>query len=248
METQNVTELLKKEFIHRCQKNESYSLRAYARYLNVDHSLLAKILRGQKLLSKKMAYEVGGKLGLSSSKVQELFEVSKKVHESQMIQEDVFILISDWLHFALLELLKTEGFKYSPKAVARKLGITALEASAVFERLERLGFVDVQEDQSIKLKKPNNNWFNYQGTTEARKILQKELLAKSIEAVDQVEFGKRANSSLTIAIDPKDLPKLKKHIQHFIDETDAFSEKTPKKKEVYQLCVSLFPLTQDLTH
>jgi plasmid maintenance system antidote protein VapI/Mn-dependent DtxR family transcriptional regulator len=248
METQNITDILKKEFINRCQRNESYSLRAYARYLNVDHSLLAKILKGEKTLSKKMAYQIGEKLGLSATRIQELFETSTQVSQSQQIREDVFIVISDWHHFAILELIKTDNFKYSPKAIARTFGITSIEVEQAFERLQRLGFLEFNDDHSVVLTKPNNKWFNHQETNIARKIMQKQLLKKAIESVDNIDFSQRANSSLTIAINPKDIPKFKKYIQNFMDGTDNLSESIKtKKKEVYQLCVAFFPLTLEET-
>ncbi len=243
METQVITETLKKEFINRCQRNESYSLRAYARYLHVDHSLLAKILRGQKPLSKKMAYQVGEKLGLSSTQIQNLFENSSKNEQSQQITEDVFIMMSDWYHFAILELTKTKNFIFSPRKIASTLDITTMEVEQAFERLQRLGFLVINEDQSVELKKPNNNWFNHQETSAARKIMQKQLLKKAIKAVDNVDFSQRVNSSLTISIGPKDISKFKKLIQEFVDKTDSVSESIKTKKEdVYQLCVALYPL------
>ena len=101
METQNVTETLKNEFIARCQRNESYSLRAYAKYLNVDHSLLTKIFRGQRALSPKMAFQVGEKIGLTSTKIRELIDTTAQKNLSKQIQEDVFIILS----LSLIEIL-----------------------------------------------------------------------------------------------------------------------------------------------
>lgn len=242
METQNVTELIRKEFLLRCQKNESYSLRAFARHLNVDHSLLAKIIRGQKDLSKKMAFQVGEKLGMTSSEVLKVIENSQKIVDSQLIEEDIFNMISDWIHFAALELIKIEGFSYSPKLIAKTFGIPIIEVKLAFERLVRLGFIEIS-DKKVTLKKSNNNWFNHERTSEARRIMQKQFLKKAIDAVDTVDFKNRVNSSLTIALDPKVIPKFKKHIQAFVDESDRLSEKSLNKKEVYQLCVAFYPLT-----
>ena len=243
METQKLTEILKKEFIGRCQRNEKYSLRSYARNLNIDHSLLAKILKNQKNLSKKMAFLVGQKLGLSSTLIQEMMEVNQDINQSHQISEDVFIMMSDWYHFAILELVKTDKFKYSPKSIAKTFGVTLFEIEQAFCRLQRLGFLIVNKDHSVTLMKPNNNWFNHKETNEARKIMQKQFLKKALESIDGVEFSKRANYSLTISLNNKDLSRFKKHILKFVDEVDREAEKINQKKEIYQLCVALFPLT-----
>ncbi len=244
METQFITEALKKEFINRCQRNEGYSLRAFARQLNVDHSLLAKILRGQKPLSKKMSFLVGEKIGLSSTQIQNLFESSREEQQSHRISEDVFIMMSDWYHFAILELVKTKNFTYSSNRLAKILSISTMEVEQAFERLQRLEFLILNKDNSVKLTKPNNNWYNHKETNDARKIMQKQFLRKAIESVDNVDFSQRANSSLTLSISSRDIPKYKKIIQDFMDETDAFAESIKTKKEdVYQLCVAFYPLT-----
>lgn len=243
-----MVEAVKKEFIVRSQKNESYSMRAYARSLQVDHSLLAKILRGDKSISKKMALQIGEKIGLSTSRIQEMMSETAEFHPSQQINEDVFIVMSDWYHFAILELMKTNKFKPSIKSIANSLSISPAETELAIERLMRLGFVQADEKGKLILAKPNNNWFDHEQTNSARKIMQKQFLKKAIEAVDEVEFAKRANSSLTLAISPKDLPKLKKHIQSFLDEVDEMEEKSiNRKEEVYQICVALFPLTTQET-
>lgn len=194
-------------------------------------------------MSKKMAVEVGIRLGMTASEVAKLMEESTESFKSQQVKEDVFLLISDWLHFAVLELIKTEGFRYRPKAVARRFATTAIEIEMVFERLARLGFLEVSENGKVTLLRPNNNWFNHEGTTEARKIMQKQLLKKASEAIDNVDFSERSNSALTVAVNPKDIPKFKKHIQEFLDETDQLIERTAGRKEVYQICVAFFPLT-----
>jgi uncharacterized protein (TIGR02147 family) len=246
METQNILDVLKQEFIARCQRNESYSLRAYARFLHVDHSLLAKILKGQKDLSKKMSFQVGEKLNLSSSEIQKMLELKSKKFSSEQLKEDVFIAISDWYHFAILELIKTDHFSYNPKKISKRLGVSLMEIEQAFERLVRLQFIEISKDHRVILKKVNNNWFNHKDTNQARRLLQKNLLKKAMESIDKTPFDYRANSSLTIAINNNDLPKFKNHIQKFINSTGAITDKiTTKKREVYQLCVAFFPLTHE---
>ena len=51
---------------------------------------------------------------------------------------DKFSVISEWYHYAILELTYVSGFKADYKWIARKLSITVEEAKVAIERLIRL--------------------------------------------------------------------------------------------------------------
>lgn len=75
MGTQNMILFLKNEYAARCARNPGYSMRAFALYLQVDHSLLAKIFRGERNISKNMSFKVGEKLGLTVENIAAMIEV-----------------------------------------------------------------------------------------------------------------------------------------------------------------------------
>lgn len=77
MNTHSMVLFLKQEYAARVERKPGYSMRAYALYLQVDHSLLAKIFRGERNLSKNMSFKVGEKLGLSAETVQEKISAPK---------------------------------------------------------------------------------------------------------------------------------------------------------------------------
>lgn len=162
--------------------------------------------------------------------------------EYELLKEDEFLVISDWHHFALLELAKTKGFRLEPSYIGSRLGIPVLEASRAVERLKRLGFLQIQGEK-FQLQKPNNTWLDYEKTSSARKNLQRKLLAQSTEAIESLGFDRREHSSLVFAVDPKILPILKKKMTEFRRSIDKYSEEVGGATEVYSLCVSLFPLS-----
>jgi len=63
---------LQAEFLHRCRKNAKYSLRAFARFLEVDPSLLSKIFRQERAISEKLFKQFAEKLKLSPEQISEL--------------------------------------------------------------------------------------------------------------------------------------------------------------------------------
>jgi hypothetical protein len=48
-------------------------------------------------------------------------------------------MISDWYHFAILDLTRLDDFQPEPAWVSRKLGLTVSEVKIAVERLLRLG-------------------------------------------------------------------------------------------------------------
>src|SRR5258708_1196779 len=67
----NFRDALRTDFFARRQRNARYSLRAFARFLGVDHSTLSQILRSRRSLSPVMVSRLGRKLGLDATFVAE---------------------------------------------------------------------------------------------------------------------------------------------------------------------------------
>ena len=75
-------------------------------------------------------------------------------------------------------------------------------------------------------------------------MLQKNLRKKAIKSLENDPIHTRSMTSMTMAIDPKKIKQAKELIDEFEINLSEFLEHG-KKKEVYQLCISLFPLKGD---
>ena len=136
MENETIKNIIQQEFVKRCRNNESYSLRAFARSLGVDQSLLSKILRGKRAITQKLALTICSTLGIESEKVKQVFnEEQGSELNYKMIAEDIFAMISDWYHYAILELIKIKDFSSNVKWIANTLSITPSEVQIAIERL-----------------------------------------------------------------------------------------------------------------
>ena len=237
---------IQREFIERCRKNPAYSLRAFAKYLDINQSFLSKLLKGQRAVTEDLAAAVGPKLGLKPAQVKALFSTGTASMPGFLsLSDDEFELLSEWHHFAIIELSKTEGFQFDSQKISHRLGIHVEEVRDAIERLQRLNFIQVKEGM-IKVLSPNTTWTNTTKTSEARKKFQRSLLEKSIDAIDHVPFERRENGSVTVAINTKRLPEFKEKLKEMRKELAAFFQADDEKNldEVYQLTVSFFPLTK----
>jgi transcriptional regulator with XRE-family HTH domain len=240
-------EILLEEFNKRCHRNPKYSLRAFARSIRVDPSLLSKFFKGERGLSKKTIFRLGQAVNVPFSQISQVKELQVKANnnvEYKQIDEEFFEPISDWYYFAILELLQVKGRKVTPRWIAMQLGITAAQVHFAMERLESLGCTKQDAENSWTVTQPNQKWSTQAFTSESRKQLQKQFLSKAIEAIDACPFEKRENSSLTLAMDKNLIPTLKKKIQAFKQEVLQLASDSKNYNSVYQLNLALFPLAE----
>lgn len=239
--------LLQQEFVKRCRKNPKYSLRAFARSLGIEASPLSAILRGKRPLTKKTQKKLGLALGLSLNELERFKNATDTVAVNyQQLTLDNYALISDWYHYAILELTRIESFRPDLKYIAKTLNISQTEAHIAVERLQRLGLLETSEDGNWLDTTPNSYATNINGdlTSPASKKLQRQVLEMSLNALEDLPTEVRNHTSMTMAIDPADLPVAKEMIKKFRRELCVFLERNQNPKSVYQLAVSLYPLTK----
>ena len=160
---------------------------------------------------------------------------------------DMFHIVSDWYCFAILNLAETENFKWDPQLIARRLGLSKLEVHVALERLQRVGLV-VREPalpgRPSRLKVSNDFIMSQSGVpSEAIRSYHRQILNKALQSIEMQSLDERDLSGIGLAIDPNDLPSIKKDISEF-QEKIAAKYKRGKKSEVYHLEMALFRLTE----
>ena len=245
---------LQNELASRCSRNPNYSLRSFAKLLDVSPSALSALLSAKRPITHKMKERLGLKLGLS---LPDLKKLKSKPHGNtkpnadstdnesfQQITIDSFAVISEPYHYGLLELMKTEGFKWDPKWLAHRLKVTVSEINIAMERLERVGLLE--RDEKGKLYDPTTGFSTdiREGlSSHAQRRFQERSLEQAISAVQVVPVHLRDNTSMTMAMNAKDLPKAKRMIKEFRRQFCSQIESNPSLDEVYQLTISFVPLT-----
>lgn len=238
------------EFARRCKKNESYSLRAFAKFLNLDPSRLSKILKGQRPISKKLAIEIGPRLNLSLNEI--IFYLEKEKGKTEKVDTDFkeisidhFEIITDPLHYSILEALKFNDFNYTKTYLCKKLKKPMQEISDAVERLQRVKLLEIL---------PTGEWIDCSEgfsthvisdliTSSAHKRYQQLILEKAIDTLYSVDITQRDHSSMMMATNKKKVLAAKEMIKNFRRELCIFLEDTNEKDTIYQLGTALFPLS-----
>lgn len=261
---------LKNELTSRIDKNSRYSLRAFSKALEIDIGALSQIISGKRLLSLKKAKKIIEKLDLEiiekdkflkalanehklkkkSRLNPELRKIAKESSSNKVSSKnlaiDQFAVISNWYHYAILELTQVDDFKYNESFIAKRLNISQIEVKLAIERLIKLELLELQNGKLIRTDGQIITSDRHL-TSAAHKKRQKQILEKSIFALENISIDKRNHTAMTIAIDPKLIPQAKEKINLFINELSEFLE-SGQKKNVYELTVNLFSLEKETTY
>jgi uncharacterized protein (TIGR02147 family) len=245
---------LSAELTRRIQKNPRYSMRRFAQALGLSHTVLSLVLSGKRPLSKKAANQVSDFFGLDAEKREALIanrksESPKKVTRADQYQQislDTFSVISDWYHFAILSLLDIGGSKIEARWISVRLGISEIEAKLAIERLLRLGLLERVTEGSRKGEWKAGKPLDVKNTssTLATRKFHRQLLERAVESMEHDAYELRELSSMTMAIDPAQVPYAREKIRIFRDELTAQLEKRGQPKQVYNLNIQLFPLSK----
>ncbi len=259
--TKNYRTLLRDELEVRCSRNARYSLRAFARDLGVTSSRLSEVLRGRYGISREAAILIAKRLDWSESETAYFCDLVDAEHarskkkkaeakarvettpgEYQQLTLDSFQVISDWYHYAILELTLIETFQSDTAWIAKRLGISDHVALAAIERLKRL---DLLEEKNGRLRATDGFTASPSGIpSDAIKKFHRQLLEKTLSSIYLQSVEERDLSHLILAVNKDQIPEAKEEIKKFRRAFDARFTKTAKRDEVYCLGISFFRLQE----
>lgn len=240
---------LQEELALRCRRNSAYSLRSFAKSLDVSPSFLSKILNGQRRVTASTFEKITTYLKLDARVIksfQKNGKVARLADNYHHLQLEYFKIISDWYHYALLELTYVKGFKNSPEWIASKLGISINQAKSAMERLINLNLLELKDGKLCPTSGGNTTTKN-EFTDFAFKKMQDELLKKAVHSLWNEDLGRRDHTSICMAIHPDDIPEVKKRLAKMRREICEYLERPQQKTrtQVYNLSLSFFSLSKE---
>jgi len=244
------TNLMIKKFKESQLKNPAWSQRAFAQKLGISSGALSEMMKGKRNISPKIKKKIAMVLQLSPTEQLDFFEetlpqaLRPQKQDYYKLTTDQFHLISDWWHFAILNLIKTKGFKPNNRWIAERLGLTEKIVFEAWERLFRLGHLK-RENGKVVRQFPRLETSDDLLDLSIRKahVEDTHLIERSI-----LDLGvtTRDHRSMTIVMNKKNIKKAKELIRLFEDQFSEQIEPQGKDlgEEVYRLAISFFPLTK----
>lgn len=243
--------LLQTELARRCSGNARYSLRAFALDVGVDHSTLSQLLRERRPLTERTIRLIGRRLKLADEVIEAFVAREKLLGDSasaalvqiRQLTGDAASVVTDPSHYTILELLRLRDFKPDSRWIARAIGLSVDEVNMALSRLLRLGLLEMTG---------SGRWVDRSGDAAAsldgfamvaiQQFMQR-VGALRARATKKTPANLRDHSSSTFALDTAKLPSVVEMIRRFRRELAGFLRANRAANDVYQLEISLFPVT-----
>lgn len=265
---QEYVEMLRSELANRQMLNSAYSLRAFARDLDIGISRLSLAFSGKKGISGEKASQLLSHLpwsckdkqlflnlveaahARSSSKKKTAIEALERRQKDLLQQRiksvdaDQFSEIADPIHYQVMECLVLDQFEATFDNLSSKLGLPKDKLALVLQRLIKLNRIKKRGNRYHPLDTTSDHDSPQSSVAINRHHIQN--LKKAIDAVNTQDVDDRYMSSLTIAISEPLLDQVKEKIRNFRMELNQFITDHPdnnQKEHVYFIGNQLFRIT-----
>lgn len=244
--TTDYRDYILREFERRQKKNPSYSLRAFARDLEIPCSRLSEILNRKRGLSQRRAPALADKLYLSPTEKEYFVDLAlceharsglvknmavKRISARKMMSahydENVFSIISDWYHHVILDYLQLPNVDQSAESIGAQYGIQVGEVERALERLEKVSLIHKQESGKWTVNHQHRS-AAFHANFDGMKKYYTQLMSK---VSDNIGNDSRAwnMSASTIQVKKSSFPqvveKLTKFRQELIAELEAVTDR-----------------------
>ncbi|MGE0763132.1 MAG: TIGR02147 family protein [Bdellovibrionales bacterium] len=213
----------------RQSRRPQYSLRAFARDLNISPSSLCEFLSGRQGLSRERVTMISAKIQLSLDQEQHLWDLIESrfardrrerraaevraERRAQVSQKRLplerFRLVADWYHFALLEILSLESVRLTDPELAKAVGLSTEELGAALSRLERLGLITVDEN-GRRCTNTEVTVAGGEGADQAIRLCHQQTLRLHADAVEERSMDERESMSVSFKLPQAAWPELRK--------------------------------------
>jgi len=259
-------DVIAEKYNERVRKNPQYSLRAFARDLEMSSSRLSEILNRKQGLSLATAKSISKKLNLSKSHSDYFCELVMIEHSRskqrrkqaaerlgflkeqilvQHVQIDAFEMIANWYHLPILEMTHLENFQSNPNWVATQLGITTVEAEEGIERLQRLGFLAIENGKYISISPKTQVRSPSEKRSEGLKKYHLQMIQKGMKQIEKPLNPNRDISTLVVSLKASQFSEFKEMLSEFRRSMAQKCDNQPEKDQVYCLSMQFFPLTDE---
>lgn len=244
-----LSQYLHEIFERRRNRNRRYSLRAFARDMNVNPGRLSEIFSLKYAPGHQVAEKMVAALKLDGSECDRFWGVLqahntlfRETCGARVLTEAAAEIIVDFDHYSLMNLMGTDDYCADPKWAADRLGISSKKVIEMLDRLILFGLIKM--DSSSRYVMTDGKLTTTQDIpSQCLKEAHKRLLLHALDSLENIPVEFRDITSITFALDRKNLSEAKDLIRDFRRRMAALSE-SGLKNEVYNLNIQLVPVTK----
>jgi hypothetical protein len=223
-------------------ENPHYSGRAFARDLGLSVTAMHGVLNQTRHLAKNNLELIADKLNWNNQQLELAFAATKQSYDptQNLLDEDQFQMIADWVHLAILNLAKIKNLKQ--ETIATRLGIEQEVCADCVQRLIRLNYLEIDEHGHLK-RVFQSFGVTRQTPSQAIQSFHHSNLAKAQTALKEVPVPERNFLTIAAPTHTQKLPEIQKLIEEFRKQALNLFE-CENADQVYFLNLQLYPVSR----
>lgn len=260
---QDYVDILRQVLEERKEKNDQYSLRAFARDIGLSPSRLSLIFNRKGHLSVRSAYHVSGRMNwdklettyfvsLVKARVNrsvearwEAIRLARAIRLRKAYQNFNATLLKElgWKHFVVRFLLTSpDNSKVSFQEIADRVGIRLGELETCVRQLLQAGLMEQDEDGKFHCR--DLIAVDEEKPSRPVQIFHKSILEKAITSLSEDDFKRRFFRSCIFTLNQAQYQQLQDMIVDFVSScTDLDEMQDDPHDDIYAMGVQLIPLT-----
>ncbi|WPU63726.1 TIGR02147 family protein [Peredibacter starrii] len=243
-----LSNLLQNILDERRKKNQSYSMRAFARDLSISSGRLSDIINRKYVPGAAVAERIIGSLELTDEerpKIRQLIEHShqslKLLGGAHQLQESHYAILSDWHHYAILNLMETNDFQSEVSWISARLNLAPEVVEDSLSKLLSFELIERREDRLVPTHK--NITTTHEIPSEVIREGHRQVIMQSLDSLEMDPTELRDITSITLPVNVANLPRAKELARDFRRKIATLLEEGDKT-EVYNICVQIVPVTR----
>lgn len=247
---------MKKTFQQRQEKNPRYSLRAYARSLEIEASNLSEILSGKRALSIFVAEKILKHLDCSREQQDAMmndFKVEldqakrfrKQSSNEYLVEEEGFNEIATWYHMAILTFFETPHYDGTVQSVAKYFGMETDKVQSALDGLVKMGLLRLENGKYEKVaatyRAPKEN------PEKKQRVGSDQIVADSMDLAADLfthyTYEEKEVWAAYMALNPARMSEARTYYREGVTKfLSSFSCTPGEESDVYQISFQMVPL------
>jgi uncharacterized protein (TIGR02147 family) len=253
-------QILLREFDKKKEKNPRYSLRIFARHLDIDHSTLSQIFSRKRGISEKLAQKIVGNLSLThhekqkfltsvetcfarakkkkAAAAEKLSQISKYA-DPVVVHQDPINTINHWRHIAVYELVSTKRAT-TVNQLVHVLKMSTDQASLIVNQLCDLKILEMINGSLVATASSVQTLNDIPSSAIVK--YHASIAEKAAQSVTSHDILEREFQNLVISFSKEHMNGAKQMIRDFMSEFSTKYYNEQPSTEIYSLAVNFFSL------
>lgn len=243
--------ILERKFNELKKKNPAFSLRGFAKKIDIDHTTLSRILRSERQMTALVAEKLIKQLVLNCQEAEYVRDLVQSKSQNRRnkawrkhidIEEAKANVLREWYYGAIATLMLTEGFKLDPTWISSRLRISKETAKRALETMKLLDLYDVTPEGDVLVKQQNLKFEPEMISKEIVHGVQAQHLELVMERLKKLDTKGTFGNSSVFASTPEKMKDMQALLNEFSSDVMGMME-VGEKTEVYIAAVHVIPIS-----